>query len=137
MARLTEYDYDLCIEICELIANGQNIINALESNPKFPAWPTFRRWKRDHEELRTLYINSMQDKAEALENEMDDYRSMLLAKEIDSSTYNTLVQTLKWKMAKFYPKMFGDKIDHTTNGNDINIKPIEFTIINENTKSSS
>lgn len=137
MARLTEYDYDLCIEICELIANGQNIINALESNSKFPAWPTFRRWKRDNEELRTLYINSMQDKAEALENEMDDYRSMLLAKEIDASTYNTLVQTLKWKMAKFYPKMFGDKIDHTTNGNDINIKPIEFTIIDGNTKSSS
>lgn len=137
MARLTEYDYDLCIEICELIANGQNIINALESNPKFPAWPTFRRWKRDNEELRTLYINSMQDKAEALENEMDDYRSMLLAKEIDASTYNTLVQTLKWKMAKFYPKMFGDKIDHTTNGKDINIKPIEFTIIDANTNSSS
>jgi hypothetical protein len=63
-----------------------------------------------------LYINSVQDKAEALENEMDDYRSMLLAKEIDASTYNTLVQTLKWKMAKFYPKMFGDKVQTEHSG---------------------
>ena len=34
MARPSEYDFDLCIEVCELIANGQNIINALESK-----WP--------------------------------------------------------------------------------------------------
>lgn len=119
MARPSEYDFNLCLEICELVANGQNIIRALESKENFPSWPTFRRWKREHEELRTLYINSVQDKAEALENEMDDYRAMLLSKEIDASTYNTLVQTLKWKMAKFYPKMFGDKTDITSGGEKI------------------
>lgn len=116
MARSSEYNFDLCIEICELVANGQNIISALQSEERYPSWPTFRRWKRENEELRTLYINSVQDKAEALESEMDDYRSMLLAKEIDASTYNTLVQTLKWKMAKFYPKMFGDKIQQEHSG---------------------
>ena len=42
---------------------------------------------------------------------------MLISKEIDASTYNTLVQTLKWKMAKFYPKMFGDKIEVDQNTN--------------------
>ena len=88
----------------------------MQSKENYPSWPTFRRWKRENEELRTLYINSVQDKAEALESEMDDYRSMLLAKEIDASTYNTLVQTLKWKMAKFYPKMFGDKIQQEHSG---------------------
>ena len=115
MARPSEYNFDLCIEICELVAIGDNIIKVLDSNNLYPSWSTFRRWKRENDELRTLYINSVQDKAEALENEMDDYRSMLLAKEIDASTYNTLVQTLKWKMAKFYPKMFGDKVqtDHS------------------------
>lgn len=116
MARPSEYNFDLCIEICELVANGQNIISALQSGNRYPSWPTFRRWKRENEELRTLYVNSVQDKAEALESEMDDYRSMLLAKEIDASTYNTLVQTLKWKMAKFYPKMFGDKIQQEHSG---------------------
>ncbi|CAB4136401.1 hypothetical protein UFOVP584_54 [uncultured Caudovirales phage] len=120
MARLTEYNFELCIEICEEIALGSNIMTILENNSNYPSWSTFRRWKRDNEELRTLYINSQQDKAEALEKEMDDYRSMLLAKEIDASTYNTLVQTLKWKMAKFYPKVFGDKTDITSGGEKIN-----------------
>lgn len=120
MARKTEYDFNICLDICEEIAKGGNIMRVLESSEGFPSWSTFRRWKRDNEELRTLYINSQQDKAEALEKEMDDYRDMLVGKEIDASTYNTLVQTLKWKMAKYYPKVFGDKTDITSGGEKIN-----------------
>jgi hypothetical protein len=135
MARLTEYNFDLCIEICEEVALGSNIMTILENNSNYPSWSTFRRWKRDNEELRTLYINSQQDKAEALEKEMDDYRNMLLSKTIDASTYNTLVQTLKWKMAKFYPKVFGDKTDITSAGEKIQNIPttiqVEITKPNE------
>jgi len=109
MARLSEYDFEMCVDICNELANGQNIKRILDSNERFPDWTTFRRWKQNNEELRTLYINSQQDKAIALENELDDLRDMLTTKEIDSSTYNVLAQTIKWKMAKFYPKVFGDK----------------------------
>ena len=135
MARPSEYNIKVCIEICEEIAKGGNIMNVLDSNDKYPSWPTFRRWKRDNEELRTLYVNSQQDKAEALEKEMDDYRAMLLAKEIDASTYNTLVQTLKWKMSKYYAKMYGDKVDVTSDNKAIQTLPtaiqVEITKPNE------
>jgi len=119
--RPSEYDKELCLLICEDVANGGNIMDVLQSNEDYPSWSTFRRWKRDNDELRTLYINSVQDKAEALEKEMDEYRDMLLLKVIDAATYNTLVQTLKWKMAKFYPKMFGDNSILTLEGGE---KPI-------------
>ena len=136
MARPSEYDYEICLEVCELVANGENIMTILSSNSNFPSWSTFRRWKRDNEELRTLYVNSQQDKAEALEKEMDDYRSMLLSKEIDASTYNTLVQTLKWKMSKFYPKVFGDKtIVSGDKENPLEVLPIiGMRIINDKTE---
>ena len=141
MARLTEYNFDLCLLICEEVANGDNIMRILEKNNNYPSWSTFRRWKRDNEELRTLYINSQQDKAEALEKEMDDYRDMLISKEIDPSTYNTLVQTLKWKMAKFYPKVFGEKTDITSGGEKIQSAPtsiqVEIVKANETTSDSS
>ena len=116
MARLTEYNYDLCVDICNELANGQNIKRILNSNDSYPDWTTFRRWKQNNEELRTLYINSQQDKAIALENELDDLRDLLTAKEIDASTYNVLAQTIKWKMAKFYPKVFGDKVQQEHSG---------------------
>ena len=131
MARLTEYNYDLCVEICNELANGKNIKRILDSNDKYPDWTTFRRWKQNNEELRTLYINSQQDKAIALENELDDLRDMLTAKEIDASTYNVLAQTLKWKMAKFYPKVFGDKTDITSGGEKITntLQEVKITIV--------
>lgn len=140
MARLTEYNYELCISICEEVASGGNIMRILEDNNNYPSWSTFRRWKRDNEELRTLYINSQQDKAEALEKEMDDLRDMLLTKEIDPSTYNTLVQTLKWKMAKFYPKVFGDRTDITSGGEKIitpSVISVEIVKPNEDTSDTS
>lgn len=123
MARLNTYNYNLCIEICDKVANGGNIKTVLKSDDRYPTFQTWCNWKRDNPELFDLYIKSIQDKAEALEDEMDHYRDMLLNKEIDASTYNTLVQTLKWKMSKFYPKMFGEKIDidHTTGGDKINV----------------
>jgi hypothetical protein len=126
MARLSEYDFDLCIEICNELADGQNIKRILNSNDKYPDWTTFRRWKQNNEELRTLYINSQQDKAIALENELDDLRDLLMSKEIDASTYNTLAQTLKWKMAKFYPKVFGEKLQHSNDPEN----PINISILN-------
>ena len=132
--RPSEYDYDLCLLICEEVAIGDNIMDVLKKNDNYPSWSTFRRWKRDNDELRTLYINSVQDKAEALEKEMDEYRDMLLNKEIDASTYNTLVQTLKWKMAKFYPKMFGDKLTHSNDpDNPIQAQDIKIEIVNPKT----
>ena len=59
-----------------------------------------------------------------------------MTKEIDPSTYNTLAQTIKWKMAKFYPKVFGDKTDITSGGEKIqnpSIISVEIVKPNENT----
>jgi cell shape-determining protein MreC len=112
MARPSEYDFEICVEICDQLAEGLNIKRILDSKESYPNWSTFRRWKQNNEELRTLYINSQQDKAIALENELDDLRDLLSTKEIDASTYNVLAQTIKWKMAKFYPKVFGDKVQN-------------------------
>ena len=142
MARLTEYDYDLCVEICDKVADGLNIMDILESNDNYPSWSTFRRWKNDNEELRTLYVSSQQDKGIALEKEIDDTMALLKLSTIDASTANVIIQTIKWKMAKFYPRMFGDKLDLTTKDEKIENKdPLEllkeYVAINKQTNSGS
>ena len=108
MARPSNYDYDLCVEICSKVSEGDNIKSVLESKKEYPSFPTFCKWKRENDELFNLYVNSHQDKAIGIEQEMDDLKGMLLKGKIDPSTYNTIVQTLKWKAAKFYSKVFGD-----------------------------
>ena len=129
MARPSEYNFELSKEICNEIASGNNIIRILESDAKYPNWTTFRRWKNNNEELRTLYVSSQQDKALALENEIDDLRDMLITKEIEYPIYNALVNTLKWKMAKMYPKVFGDKTDVTSGGEKIQSTTLQIEII--------
>jgi len=128
MARLTEYNYELCEEICEKIALGGNIVDVLDKNESYPSWSTFRRWKNENEELQTLYVKAIQDKSEAVIFEIDEICKELRKGDLDPSTANVLIQTLKWKAAKFYPKMFGDKVDvdHKTNGKDLNTPILSF-----------
>ncbi len=124
MARPSTYDFELCKQICDEIADGRNIKEILNSKEEYPNWNTFRNWKNEHDELFTLYVSSQQDKAIALEFEIDELRDELRSGKIDASTYNVLVQTIKWKMAKFYPKVFGDASKITLEGGD---KPIQIT----------
>jgi hypothetical protein len=65
-----------------------------------------------------LYVRIMQDKGTLFIEEIDSFMKDLKDKKIDPSTANVLIQTLKWKAAKFYPKMFGEKaeIDLTSGG---------------------
>ena len=119
--RPSEYDYDLCVEICEQVANGKNVIHVLESKDNYPSWATFRKWKNENDELLTLYVNAIQDKSEAVLKEIDNIWFDCKKGDIDASTANVLIQTLKWKAAKFYPKMYGDNknVDITSKGEKV------------------
>ena len=122
MARPSEYNFELCEKVCEEVANGFNIKTVLRSKPEYPDFTTWCRWKREHDELRNLYINAIQDKAESVEEELEHIYDMLKNKEIDPASANVLIQTLKWKASKYYPKMFGDKTDITSAGEKIQIQ---------------
>lgn len=122
--RPSEYNQELAAEICERIAEGGYIIDVLESNEEFPTWSTFRRWKREHPELQTLYVNAQQDKTESLIVNIKKVQKMALNGEIEASTANVVIQTDKWLASKFYPKMYGDKVDVTSGGKEIAANPI-------------
>lgn len=109
MARLSEYNYEMCVEICSEVAEGFNIKTVLKSKAEYPTFQTWCNWKREHNELFDLYVKTMQDKSESEMEEIDRVYDMLKNGEIEPSAANVLIQTNKWKAAKFYPKMFGDK----------------------------
>jgi hypothetical protein len=127
MARPSEYDFEMCKEICELIANGANVIKALESNEIFPNWTTFRRWKNEHDELNTLYVRAIQDKAIAVDAIIDDTIQECKEGKLEYQVARLMVDTYKWKAAKYYPKMFGDKTDITSGGEKIITTIIDYS----------
>lgn len=123
MARPSEYNYELCLEICDLIADGKHIVDVLNSNDTYPSWSTFRRWKRDNDELQTLYTRSIQDKSEMVIFEINQAMIDLKNGIIDSGQARVLIDTYKWMASKFYPKMFGDKVDVTSGDKPIQVAP--------------
>jgi hypothetical protein len=64
-------------------------------------------------------VRSIQDKAESVDAQMDEIWDGCKNGLYDPATARLLIDTLKWKAGKYYPKMFGDKIDHTTDGEKI------------------
>lgn len=123
MARPSEYNFLLAQEICEDVANGFNIKTVLKSRDEYPSFPTWCKWKRENDELLNLYTRSIQDKSESVDEEIDHIYDEIKAGNIEPAAGRILIDTLKWKAAKYYPKMFGDKIDHTTQGEKISIIP--------------
>jgi len=116
MARLSEYDFEMCKTICAEVAEGFNIKTILKSKPEYPTFQTWCNWKREHQELFDLYVKAMQDKAESEIEEIDHVYDMLKAGELEPSVANVLIQTKKWTASKFYPKMFGDKVQQEHSG---------------------
>ena len=63
-----------------------------------------------------MYVRAVQNKTEFLDSEIDRYMKLLELGKITPQQANVLIQTLKWKMSKFYPKMFGDKVQTEHSG---------------------
>lgn len=127
-----ELQESLCIEICDRIASGEHIFKILESDERFPAWSTFRLWKRENVALSTMYINAQQDKADAALGKIAEYQEQVREGTITASVANVLIQTEKWKAAKFYPKMFGNKtnVDLTSGGKEVTQQVTVFNLPN-------
>ena len=131
MARPSEYNFEMCVEICIEVSNGRNIKHVLASKDEYPNFNTWCDWKRNNEALSNLYVQSIQDKAESKEAEIEDYKEKLLSGEIDPATARVLIDTSKWQAAKFYPKMFGDNkaVDVTSGGDKITDMVVQIEIV--------
>lgn len=121
--RPSTYDFELCKEICHEVAEGKNIKDVLDSSDKYPSFPTWCSWKNDHNELFNLYIKAIQDKSESVLQEIDQILEEAKNKKISYAIARLMIDTLKWKAAKFYPKMFGDSVsvDLTSDGDPLHI----------------
>lgn len=116
MARISEYNYELCKTICEQISNGKHIKEVLDSSNDYPTFQTWCNWKRAHNELFDLYTRSIQDKSEMLIFEINQTMQDLKNGDIEANAARVIIDTYKWMASKFYPKMFGDKLDIQNDG---------------------
>ena len=63
----------------------------------------------DKYELNQHYTRAREIHCDGLMDEIDRIMTGMESEEIHPATGRILIETLKWKLSKFYPKMFGDK----------------------------
>ena len=114
------YDFEMCKEICKRVAMGEHIKAVLDSSDSYPDYSTWCNWKRDKQELFDLYTKAIQDKAEMVTFEINQTMQDMRDGVVEAPVGRILIDTLKWYASKFYPRMFGDKLDVTTDGDKIN-----------------
>jgi len=130
VGRPTKYTQEIADLICEQLAMGISM-RSISKDDVFPAMSTMFKWLREHEEFSEQYVKAKQESADAMAEEIlyitdTPERGMIVTtkadgtietKEEDMLGHRRLqVDTRKWLMAKMKPKVYGDKLDMTSDG---------------------
>ena len=111
--RPTEYDFNLCKEICERVRDGEDIRAIIESSDRYPSTASWYNWLGNHQELLELYRECRRDKSEAKELDTVQIANELRTGKLDPHTAKVLIDLNKWFMGVYNPKSFGNKADFT------------------------
>lgn len=131
--RPSKYTDKLADKICKMIAQGQSV-RSICAKKDMISMQTFFRWLRENDKFREQYARACEERSymhaediiEIADNATNDYMEKL---EGDGYIFNSenvqrsrlRIDTRKWLMSKLNPKVYGDKLDMTTNGNDIGV----------------
>jgi hypothetical protein len=114
--RPTKYTEDLGTEICCRLANGESL-RSICRDSKMPSRPTVLTWLLDTKKKDFL------DQYEASRNigisELFDQLIDIADTGEDVARDRLRVDTRKWYLSKVLPKVYGDKIDLTTDGKEL------------------
>ena len=137
VGRPSKYTNKLADEICQMIAQGQSV-RSICAKEDMISMQTFFRWLRENDKFSEQYARACEERSymhaeeilEIADDATNDY--MEQHDESDELTGYKLngeniqrsrlrIDTRKWLMSKLNPKVYGDKLDMTTNGNDIGV----------------
>ena len=111
--RPTKFSDELAATICRRLADGESLRRVCES-PDMPSRESVRAWLRDNSDFRDKYAIARQDHADALSDEaMEAVRGATDA--ASASVARVKLDAIRWIASKLNPKIYGDKIETTTN----------------------
>lgn len=132
-------------KIIHLIANEKMSLRAALKEPETPSSETFYKWLSDDEIKAKQYAHACEERADSIFEEIlniaddgtNDYMTNKNGDEILNSEHvqrsKLRLEARKWVLAKMNPKKYGDKLDLTTGGENMNKRP-EFVFVNKSRK---
>ena len=114
--------------LLEDIANGTSLSGALRRLDPPPSYWWAKECLRRDVELKVLYRQAVEDRADRLAEELIDLADTPIPKGLDGPTMSAWVQRLrvqvdvrKWVASKLAPRTYGDKLDVSVTNEKISI----------------
>ena len=116
------YSQEIVDVICERLASGESLLQICKDE-HLPCRRTVTGWLVDelHLDFLRKYKESVDNRTEHM---FDDLLDIAEDKLIDTQRARLMIDTRKWYLSKIMPKKYGDKLDVTSNGNDLVPTPI-------------
>lgn len=114
VGRPTNFNEKIAEKLCNRIAEGESIRSICKDND-MPALSTVMKWKHDFPEFMEQYDEAKQSQVEHLFNELLEIADT----GEDVARDRLRVDTRKWFLSKVAPKIYGDKMDLTTDGKEL------------------
>lgn len=117
--RQSSYTQAVADEICERIALGESL-RKISADERMPSLRTIMNWRATNESFMQQYAHAKEDQAETYEEMMLETAKQ----EKDVARARLIVDTMKWTASKLKPKKYGDKVDMTSDGKQIQVIPL-------------
>ena len=138
MAYSEEEKTEIFDDICIGIVNGLSLRAILNQLGTIPA-KTFFEWLREDESKGKQYARATLERSELMFEDMidiaddsdNDFEDVEITEGVTARKFNPehvqrsrlRVDTRKWALSKMNPKKYGDKLDVTTDGKEVNTQP--------------
>ncbi len=128
MGRPTIYTEELCLEICKRIANGESLRSVCRDD-NMPHRTTIHEWLLDKnkQDFIDQYERAVNARTENMFDELVDIADDK-GEDADVQRDRLRVDTRKWYLSKVMPKKYGDKLDLTSQGEQL---PAPIVSLNE------
>lgn len=83
---------------------------------------SFYKLLKSDNDIKDKYTRAREDRGDSCLDKIEEIEKKLENKEIDAQSARVIIDTEKWKACKFYPKMYGDKVEQHITGS-VSIMP--------------
>ena len=118
MGRKTTFTAEVGCKICELLADGHSLL-AISKMPDMPPITTLQGWAWNADwSSEAFVVNYARARALQAHREFDELKEVegeLKAGKIDPHTARVLIDSIKWRLAKMLPRVYGERshIEHS------------------------
>ena len=125
--RPSSYNDEIADKICVRLSEGESV-RSIAQDPNMPAMSTIFKWKVDNKIFSEQYDEARRCQAEKLFDELINIADT----GEDVQRDRLRVDTRKWFLSKVAPKVYGEKLDLTSDGDKIEASKIIITSQGEN-----